>query len=67
MMRDVKPGAEDRQTCDSWLKIVKGLISPFGILFLIFLAYHIAGGTLNEPQVAAKRPTHQMQGGLEGR
>jgi hypothetical protein len=65
MMRDVKLSEEDRKIYNSWLKIVMGLISPFGIMFLIFAIYHVAGGKTSLEQSQIKAQTQQAQRAIE--
>jgi hypothetical protein len=67
MMRDVKLSEEDRKIYNSWLRIVMGLISPFGIMFLILIIYNVAGGKTSQEQGQSKVQMQQAQRGIQAR
>jgi len=67
MMRpDVKLSAEVQKVYNT-RKLIAGLISPFGILFLIFLVYSLAGGETGEQQASVKGQMQQVQRATERR
>lgn len=59
MRKYMKLSEEDQKIYDS-RKLVMGLISPFGIMFLVFLVYSLAGGR-GEQQSLAQGETQQVQ------
>jgi hypothetical protein len=67
MMRDVKLSEEDRKIYNSWLRIVMGLISPFGIMFLILIIYNVTGGKTSQEQGQFKVQMQQAQRGIQAR
>lgn len=66
MRRYLKLSEEDQKIYNS-RKLLMGLISPFGIMFLIFLVYSFAGGTTSEQPSPGTGQMQQVQREIEGR
>jgi hypothetical protein len=66
--RDIKLREEHQKIYNSRTLVV-GLISPFGIMFLIFLVFSLASDTTSEQPSLANGQTQalQAQRGIEGR